>query len=182
MSVRSVYRRCLRASAFCVPAHRESTAEYIRQRFREAYPQHNPATQLQEAEAELQKMLGMLQSQGRVSADATAKLRSDYAPAPYQTPPPPPMASVPAADNTAADAADADIAKWDADAVGEWLTRHGFERHAPAFREARVDGRLLVRLDDADFLELGVSSRVERKRITLECDALLLRGAHNGAR
>jgi hypothetical protein len=171
VAVRGVYRRCLRASAFCVPSHRATTAQYVRQRFRDALPQHNLTTQLQEAEAELQKMLTMLQQQGRVSADAAMKLRADYVPALHQAVSPS-KGSV----QQAGHAADAAVAAWDADAVGEWLTHHGFERHAPAFCDARVDGRLLVLLDDADLLELGVSSRVERKRILLECDAL--RGSH----
>ena len=61
---------------------------------------------------------------------------------------------------------------WDKDAVGEWLKGLDLEQHIDAFAAAHVDGRLLLRLDDADLLELSVNSRLERKRLLLEIERI----------
>ena len=48
----------------------------------------------------------------------------------------------------------------------------GLDVHVSAFADARVDGRLLLKLDDEDLLELGVTSKLQRKLILSRCEAL----------
>ena len=63
--------------------------------------------------------------------------------------------------------------EWDENGVGAWLETLGLGQHAAAFAKCRVDGRLLLRIDDEDLAdELGVSSRLERKRILAQIERL----------
>ena len=63
--------------------------------------------------------------------------------------------------------------QWDENAVGAWLQELGLGQHAPAFARCRVDGRLLLQLDDEDLsAELGVESRLERKRVLTQIERL----------
>ena len=166
--MRSTYRRCLRASQYCVPEFREGMAEHIRERFR-AYPLRgeSPQARLDDAESQLQRMIEMLLSQGRMNDTMAKKLSQNQ-----------PSAECHAATDSEESGCSADhsttpAAQWDSGMVGSWLIHLGLERHAPAFREHNIDGRLLLRLDDVDLSEeLGVTSRIERKRILLECEAL----------
>jgi hypothetical protein len=65
------------------------------------------------------------------------------------------------------------VETWDADAVGEWLDTSGLGAHRDAFRARDVCGRLLLELDDDDLRdELGVASRLDRKRLLAEIRAL----------
>ena len=61
---------------------------------------------------------------------------------------------------------------WTENAVSEWLRDLGLDVHVSAFADARVDGRLLLKLDDEDLLELGVTSKLQRKLILSRCEAL----------
>ena len=46
--------------------------------------------------------------------------------------------------------------------MSEWLRDLGLDVHVSAFADARVDGRLLLKLN---LLELGVTSKLQRKLI-----------------
>ena len=59
---------------------------------------------------------------------------------------------------------------WDEQDVGAWLNSLGLGDHAPAFANSRVNGRLLLSLDDEDLQELGVASRLQRKLILTRCE------------
>ena len=62
---------------------------------------------------------------------------------------------------------------WDINAVGAWLQDLGLGQHASAFAHHRVDGRLLLQVDEQDLVEeLGVASRLERKRILSHIERL----------
>ena len=53
--------------------------------------------------------------------------------------------------------------------MSEWLRDLGLDVHVSAFADARVDGRLLLKLN---LLELGVTSKLQRKLILSRCEAL----------
>ena len=62
--------------------------------------------------------------------------------------------------------------EWDVDEVCRWLKASGLADHVAAFRQHDIDGKLLCRLDDDDLLaELGIASRLTRKKILAERDA-----------
>ena len=63
--------------------------------------------------------------------------------------------------------------RWDERDVAAWLTDLGLSVHAPAFADSRVNGRLLLSLDDEDLQELGVASRLQRKLILTRCEAIV---------
>ena len=47
-----------------------------------------------------------------------------------------------------------------------WLEREHMREHVASFQRERVDGKLLLQIDDEDLrAELGVSSRLQRKRL-----------------
>ena len=62
---------------------------------------------------------------------------------------------------------------WDESAVSSWLEALGLGAHVGAFTSARVDGRLLLELDDEDLLELGVTSRLQRKLVLTRRNGLV---------
>ena len=165
--VRSLYRRSLRAAAFSIDSQVDIMLSYIRIRFREnsASASRRDALPmvLREAEAELQDYVRLLCGTGRISTDAVVRLREpdSYEPSPAAT----------SSKNEAKPAAAASNS-WDKDAVGEWLKGLDLEQHIDAFAAAHVDGPLLLRLDDADLLELSVTSRLERKRLLLEIERI----------
>ena len=53
--------------------------------------------------------------------------------------------------------------------MSEWLRDLGLDVHVSAFADARVDGHLLLKLN---LLELGVTSKLQRKLILSRCEAL----------
>ena len=60
----------------------------------------------------------------------------------------------------------ASIEAWRLSDVQGWLREQGFAEYAEAFARHRVDGALLVQIDDEDLQgELGVTSRLQRKRL-----------------
>ena len=61
---------------------------------------------------------------------------------------------------------------WTENAVSEWLRDLGLDVHVSALADARVDGRLLLKLDDEDLVELGITSKLQRKLILSRCEAL----------
>eukprot|EP00900_Chrysochromulina_parva_P013664 jgi/Chrpa1/22299/Chrysochromulina_OHIO_Genome00027878-RA len=93
-------------------------------------------------------------------------------------PPRPPPSSA-AASQSVPPSADAREARgpqpadtWTENVVSEWLRDIGLDVHVSAFADARIDGRLLLKLDDEDLLELGVTSKLQRKLILSRCEAL----------
>ena len=152
MSVRSLYRRALRATAYCADGQRDWTASYVRMRFRESAPGQR---KIAEEEEELAGFVAKLLGTGRLQPVEARRLQPG-APPPPPPPPPPPREQQPAPAARA----------WDEDDVGAWLRERGLEQHVQTFARNRVDGRVLLSLDDADLAdELGVASRLERKRL-----------------
>ena len=164
-AVRQLYRRAIRAAQASVPEQRAFSVTYVRSRFYERQVDSNGnklAEVLTEGWDELERFVSMLSLKGRVTDDGAARLVSRTA---VKTPGPP-----------AADAREARGAlladTWNENAVSEWLRDLGLDVHVSAFADARVDGRLLLKLDDEDLLELGVTSKLQRKLILSRCEAL----------
>ena len=158
VGVASLYRRCLRVASFCVEEHRPWMASYVRMRFRDdALAGSGPEMlqrRLREAEDELQRMISTLTAAGRMEAVAET--------APSEVSQPVSSTSESSHPND-----------WDENAVGAWLQGLGLGQHRSAFARCRIDGRLLMRLDDEDLVgELSVSSRLERKRVLVEIERL----------
>jgi hypothetical protein len=64
--------------------------------------------------------------------------------------------------------------QWTCEQVLEWMARVGLAQHEiQLFRARNIHGRLLLDLDHEDLKEIGVSSRLERKRILVEINELL---------
>jgi hypothetical protein len=61
---------------------------------------------------------------------------------------------------------------WSCEEVLAWMSGVGLERHSKTIRDHDIRGRLLLQLDHDDLLELGVASRLERKRILVEIEVL----------
>jgi hypothetical protein len=163
-AVRQLYRRAIRAAQASVPEQRAFSVTYVRSRFYERQVDSNGnklAEVLTEGWDELERFVSMLSLKGRVTDDGAARLVSRSA---VKTPGPP-----------AADAREARGAlladTWNESAVSEWLRDLGLDVHVSAFADARVDGRLLLKLDDEDLLELGVTSKLQRKLILSRCEA-----------
>lgn len=57
--------------------------------------------------------------------------------------------------------------EWTEADVGNWLMKLNLKEWVSTFREHCVDGSLLLQLNDADLIELGLSSGLTRKRILL---------------
>ena len=165
-AVRQLYRRAIRAAQASVPEQRAFSVTYVRSRFYERQVDSNGnklAEVLTEGWDELERFVSMLSLKGRVTDDGAARLVSRSAvKTPGQTPEHL-LQTVPAAD------ARADT--WNENAVSEWLRDLGLDVHVSAFADARVDGRLLLKLDDEDLLELGVTSKLQRKLILSRCEA-----------
>ena len=168
-AVRSLYRRALRLSACCVEEHQAWMTDYVRQRFRDdAFVRGGGAAALKrrlaEAEDELDRMVHTLQRAGRLDANARVARQQPESVSTTSSPP-----------KAEDDARPSGLPpyQWDENAVGEWLQGIGLGQHAPAFARCRVDGRLLLKLDDEDLSEeLGVTSRLERKRMLSRLEAL----------
>ena len=63
---------------------------------------------------------------------------------------------------------------WRLSDVQAWLRNSGLAEHAEAFALHRVDGALLVQIDDEDLRgELGITSRLQRKRLLAAVRALM---------
>lgn len=127
---------------------------YIRQRFRHEVPLRTLGVRLTEGEEELQRMLNMLVAKAHLTADQADRLRH----------------VVGSTDHATAVAPKKNY--WNCNEVGAWLSGLGLAHHALAFEKLRVDGRLLSRIDDEDLRELGVESRIERKRLLMELESL----------
>ena len=166
-AVRSLFRRALRVAGCCVEEHRAWAGSYVRMRFRDDAVARGGGTvatarQLREGEDELQRMVRMLQHAGRLGDAVRYEPDAARASAYGSTP-----ASQAAARGTAPPR------EWDEATVGEWLESIGLGQHAPAFARRRVDGRLLLLIDDEDLAsELGVASRLERKRVLSKVEEL----------
>ena len=70
------------------------------------------------------------------------------------------------ASDAAAPRASTGVRSWKVRDVEAWLHGLGLAEHAQAFARHRVDGALLLQIDEADLSdELGVASRLQRKRL-----------------
>ena len=72
----------------------------------------------------------------------------------------------------------ADILKMDLEDVSTWLKSMKFEQYVENFKENDVDGALLSQVDDEALLEIGVTSRLHRKRILGNIEKLRLTNFH----
>ena len=72
-AVRSLYRRSLRAVAFCTAEHRGWMTSYTKNRFRDG-AQSQSSGLMSDAEEELQRFVRTLQHAGRLDAAASASL------------------------------------------------------------------------------------------------------------
>ena len=156
-AVRQLYRRAIRAAQASVPEQRAFSVTYVRSRFYEKHVDSNGnklAEVLTEGWDELERFVTMLSLKRRVTDDGAARLVS----------------------RSAADAREARGPRpadtWNENAVSEWLRDLGLDVHVSALADARVDGRLLLKLDDEDLVELGITSKLQRKLILSRCEAL----------
>ena len=168
--MRSLYRRSMRVAQACVPDQRSFALTYVRMKFREpgaAEPgTHAYSEKLANGQEELGRMVSMLRAKDRLSDGTAAALLSPTSPAPSRLRKPESQQVGATLSNRNSLIADGDVLReWTESDVAAWLTRLGLSEHAPAFARSRVDGRLLTMLDDEDLLELGVSSRLQRKLI-----------------
>ena len=162
---RSLYRRCLRAAELCVDEHRPWMTSYVRLRFRDDVGSREklPA-RLSEGEEELARMLVTLERAGRLVPRAGGVESASSQPPHSATP----SASCPL--DTATGWSEARVQRW----LSECL---GMGEHVAAFARHRVDGALLLQLDDTDIGgELGVASRLQRKRLLVEIERLRHQG------
>ncbi|EDQ88398.1 uncharacterized protein MONBRDRAFT_32932 [Monosiga brevicollis MX1] len=60
------------------------------------------------------------------------------------------------------------IPKWTPEQVGQWLQSIELQALKPAFLKNRVDGQLLMELDDEMLQELGLNSKLLRRRLLLK--------------
>ena len=95
------------------------------------------------------------------------------------TPPPattPPTAATPPPPAGAARVEQADyvaLADGDVDDVCEWISAMGLGAYVPSFRQHCVNGKLLRSLSEEEMeTELGIASRMHRRRLQVELDAL----------
>ena len=195
LAIRSLFRRCLRVASFCAEDQRTWMVSYVRIRFRDDAIQRGSPTKraqhLCEAEDELQRMVSTLLHAGRLEASDTSRLMAIFQPVAERLSP----SGAPASSSSSLTLASAGISggssgassssthapsapalspyEWDENAVGAWLQGLGLGRHAPTFARCRVDGRLLLRLDEDDLAEdLQVGSRLERKKVLVELERL----------
>lgn len=180
-SVRSLYRRALRVAAACVPEHRSFAFTYTRGRFRDAAAlppgSHAYSERLSDGRDEVNRMVRLLRSQKRLSDESAARLLATEHRAAAHARHVPAAATMKRAHGADRDAAPrrssvppSQPIGWDEQDVGAWLNSLGLGDHAPAFANSRVNGRLLLSLDDEDLQELGVASRLQRKLILTRCE------------
>lgn len=157
----SLLRRCLRAARKCPTFNdRELMRVYSLNRFRDAIHERDPARVrrlMADGAEEVERMESLQRAIAERASGAAAEKASAHhvpaeAPATFCSP---------------------DVQSWGVEAVGDWLGRVGLGSQRPAFEARGVRGRLLLELDDEDLQELGVGSRLERKRILAEVRALL---------
>lgn len=65
---------------------------------------------------------------------------------------------------------------WNCAQVSEWLTVTGLASYVPAFLEQGVDGALLAALDDDMLAELGMTSKLQRRKLVIKRDAAIRDG------
>lgn len=167
LHVRSLYRRSLRAAKASIPDQQAWAIKYVQLRFRDAAlvrgGGQSAEIRMKEAETELARFVSTLHQKSRLTAAEAVKLGE----IPTEIRNRAVERVDPAADSPRAPS------EWDEHAVSDWLQQLGLSEHAPAFARCRVDGRLLLRLDEDDLSEeLGVTSRLQRKRILVEVDRL----------
>ena len=153
-ATRSLYRRALRVAAACVPEQQGFAFTYIRERFRDpsVVPgSHAHAERVRDGTDEVERMVVALRAKDRLSEAAVSRLMGIQ---------PPSMSTISASSDPSLPSTRSDEA-----AVAEWLKSLDLDAHVEAFAKARVDGRLLLSLDDDDLQELGVQSRLQRKLI-----------------
>jgi hypothetical protein len=61
---------------------------------------------------------------------------------------------------------------WDADDVTLWASVQPFREHAPLFRAAWLNGRVLLSLDNNDLVAMGIERPVHRKAVLVAIDRL----------
>ena len=143
-AARSLFRRSMRAAQACVDEHRAWAVSYVRLKFRDDARVRGSDTMLKrllaDGEEELTRMTGYLEASGRLKkAPLASRTVVPDSPVPK---------------------------RWSVEEVGDWLSSLGLAEHASAFARERIDGQMLMEIDDEDLhAELGVSSRLQRKRI-----------------
>ena len=174
-ATRSLYRRALRVASLCVDEHRDWMASYVKLRFRDdALARGGGAAaverRLNEAEEELQRMVHTLERAGRLQGPEAASMAARS----VQSPQSPAIEPTPqGGQGLQHKAVSPPYYEWDENAVGAWLQEIGLGHLAPSFAQCRVDGRLLLRLDEDDLAEdLGVTKRFERKRVLTQIEKL----------
>ena len=158
--VHSLYRRCMRVAAACVPEQRSFSLTYVRTRFRD-HPFVEPGSHMfeelmRDGNEECNRMAAALLSKGLLDHSTADSLTRE---SPFQI--------------AVRRATSECLSSWDEADVCHWLQSLGLEQHRSAFMENRVNGRLLLRLDHEDLEELNVSSRLQRKLILTRRDELL---------
>ena len=164
----------MRAAQLCVADHRHTMITYLRVRFRDnpaaSSSEGSLARALRDGEDELARFLKTLQSTGRLQPKTTPADPAPPAPAVYSAH----ILHPSGPSGEALNMIDAHVSRWAESTVQEWLRGLGLEEHVPAFKRGRVDGALLLVLDDEDLEEeLGVVSRLQRKRLKMRIMELL---------
>ena len=177
-AVRSLYRRALRVADLCTEEHRAWASSYVRMRFRDdalarGGGANTMARRLTEAEDELLRMIKTLQHAGRIDSQDAERILQSQEPSGESAEKKSAPSGTAREPYLPASASTTPPYDWDLNAVGAWLQGLGLGHVAPAFARCHVDGALLLRLDDEDLADdLGVASRLERKRILLELERL----------
>lgn len=178
LSIPALYRRSLRAAEHSIPEMRGGMLTWVRSRFRDGdINKHTSAMADKHAELmregweELERFVRVLRVKDRLTEERANWLCSPaiLAEPTAATPTPVPTAAA----STSAEqqlplpsAAARELKTWSESAVGEWLRSLGLsDALVAAFATARVDGRFLLELDDDDLLELGMTSRLQRKLV-----------------
>ena len=194
--LRSLYRRSLQAAALSIEQHRAWSTAYVRNTFREAGSSRSLERRLDEGEEELARFLLRLRQAGRPEEpilrlgqrSAGSRRRSAWSHDPFRreqrssrsaaaAEAVPPVATsrrpVQAEARSSSSEYD-DVHAWSLSDVQAWLRNSGLAEHAEAFALHRVDGALLVQIDDEDLRgELGITSRLQRKRLLAAVRALI---------
>jgi mitogen-activated protein kinase kinase kinase len=61
-----------------------------------------------------------------------------------------------------------EMSNWSASQVGAWLNFNGFDAYVEPFANDDVDGSLLVQLDEDMLTELGMSSKLQRRKFLIK--------------
>lgn len=148
----------MRVAAACIPEQRSFSITYVRTRFRDS-PFVEPGSHsfkelMRDGNDECNRMVAALVSKGLLDRSTAAYLTRA---SPFEA---------------SARHELRGILSWDETEVCHWLQSLGLAQHMSAFAESRVNGRLLLRLDDEDLQELHVSSRLQRKLILSRRDEM----------